>query len=93
VSPIFKAQGFKSKLVYSEQYKSGQMKKFTDAFRALKNENGNKESPKGKTGYMTAKSRDNAGRRSTRNRDPFKQHQGHKDSVNSYFVAQNTTLV
>ena len=63
------------------------MKKFTDAFRALKNENENKDSAKvylkGRTGSMITKSHDwndNAVRRSPRNRDPFKQHQGHKDS-------------
>ena len=64
------------------------MKKFTDAFRALKNENENKDSPKvylkGRTGSNVStitKSHDNAVRRSPRNRDPFKQHQGHKDSI------------
>ena len=57
------------------------MKKFTDAFRALKNENENKDSPKGRTGSTITKSHDNAVRRSPRNRDPFKQHQGHKDSI------------
>jgi hypothetical protein len=61
------------------------MKKFTDAFRALKNENENKDSPKvylkGRTGSTITTSHDNAVRRSPRNRDPFKQHQGHKDSI------------
>ena len=63
------------------------MKKFTDAFKALKDVNEGK-SPRAKH-YASVRPRENPDKRSPQNREPFKQHRVHKESI----VVKNTMLV